>query len=109
MDFQAFGGEIASGVGQRTSGQGYNQTADLKQKYAQTEREESGLDGTWWRKLDSQSGRWTSPDPYHGSMDAGDPQSFNRYTYAGNQPTNFIDLSGLFMLTPKPDLKRLKG
>ncbi len=36
-----------------------------------------------------------SPDPYLGSMELGDPQSFNRYGYVGNDPINFIDPSGL--------------
>jgi uncharacterized protein RhaS with RHS repeats len=48
---------------------------------------------TWWRKYGSLSGRWTSPDPLGGSI--GDPQSFNAYSYAGNDPVNLIDPSGL--------------
>ncbi len=42
-----------------------------------------------------QMGRWMSPDPYLGSMDPSNPQSFNRYSYVGNSPLNFIDPSGL--------------
>ncbi len=41
------------------------------------------------------SGRWTSPDPYTGSMTIADPQSFHRYNYTQNDPVNFIDPSGL--------------
>lgn len=40
-------------------------------------------------------GRWMSPDPYNGSYDFSDPQSFNRYAYARNNPRSFIDPSGL--------------
>lgn len=95
MDYAAFGEEIASSVGQRTA-QGYTSSDSLRQKYALTERDEaSGLDHTWFRKHENRAGRWTSPDPYNGSMNIGNPQSFNRYSYVENQPTNFIDPSGL--------------
>ena len=39
------------------------------------------------------SGRWTSPDPLRGTIAA--PQSFNAYTYAANDPVNFVDPTGL--------------
>jgi len=44
------------------------------------------------RWFDAQLGRFTSPD----SLVPGpsDPQSFNRYTYAGNSPVNLSDPSG---------------
>jgi hypothetical protein len=35
------------------------------------------------------------PDPYDGSYDLGDPQSFNRNSYTQNDPVNFVDPSGL--------------
>jgi RHS repeat-associated protein len=44
----------------------------------------TGLDHTPFRKYDSGRGRWTSPDPHGGSMEAGDPQSFNRYAYVND-------------------------
>jgi RHS repeat-associated protein len=101
MDYTAFGEEINSGVGQRTTAQGFNATNNLNQKYALTERDKAtGLDHTWWRKNENKAGRWTSPDPYSGSAELGDPQSFNRYSYVGNDPTNFVDPSGLFMAPP---------
>jgi RHS repeat-associated protein len=94
-DYAAFGEEINSNIGQRTA-QGYASSDNLRQKYALTERDEaSGLDHTWFRKNENRAGRWTSPDPYNGSMNLGDPQSFNRYSYVENQPTNFVDPSGL--------------
>jgi RHS repeat-associated protein len=95
-DYRPFGEEIWAGTGQRTTTQSYNATDKLRQKYAQTERDAvTGLDHTPWRKYDSFAGRWTSPDPYMGSMSIGDPQSFNRYSYVQNDPVNFADPSGL--------------
>ena len=98
MDYTAFGEDLQSNIGQRTTAQGFGSSSsgNLDQKYALTERDKAtGLDHTWFRKHENQAGRWTSPDPYNGSMNIGDPQSFNRYSYVNNQPTNFVDPSGL--------------
>jgi RHS repeat-associated protein len=40
------------------------------------------------------AGRWLSPDPYDGSYHLGNPQSFNRYAYAKNNPLGKVDPSG---------------
>ncbi len=102
-DFLPFGEEIAVNVGMRPSAQGFKAVDSLglvpdriRQRYAMTERDDtSGLDHTWWRKYENRSGRWTSPDPYLGSMTIGDPQSFNRFAYVRNDPVNLVDPSGL--------------
>ena len=102
MDYTAFGEEIGANVGMRTTQQGFTAPNKLDEKYALTERDKAtGLDHTQWRKNENQAGRWTSPDPYIGSASIGNPQSFNRYSYVSNQPTNFIDPSGLFMIAPR--------
>jgi RHS repeat-associated protein len=95
LDYQPFGEEIASDTELRTAGRGYGSVDSTRQRYAGMERDESGLDHTLWRKYESRAGRWTTPDPYGGSMQTGDPQSFNRYAYVGNDPVNFTDPSGL--------------
>lgn len=56
---------------------------------------ESNLEHTWFRQLSGTQGRWASPDPYLGSMDLGNPQSFNRYVYALNNPLNLMYPRGL--------------
>lgn len=97
QDFTAFGEEVGANVGLRTTAQGYGANNNLNQKYALTERDQaSGLDHTGWRKLENRSGRWTSPDPYSGSFSLNNPQSFNRYTYVGNDPVNLVDPTGLY-------------
>ncbi len=40
-------------------------------------------------------GRWSTPDPYDGSYDWANPQSLNRYAYAGWSPFGAVDPSGL--------------
>jgi hypothetical protein len=42
----------------------------------------------WWS-------RFAQPDPYDGSYEFANPQSFNRYAYVQNDPVNFTDPSGL--------------
>lgn len=96
-DYLPFGEEIWAGTGLRTAAQGFGAVDTHRQKYALTERDDAtGLDHTWWRKYESFSGRWTSPDPYSGSATIANPQSFHRYTYVGNDPVNLVDPSGLY-------------
>jgi RHS repeat-associated protein len=95
-DYLPFGEEIWAGVGLRTSSQKYGQTDKVRQQFALLERDEAtGLDHAWFRKHDSFAGRWTSPDPYAGSISLDNPQSFNRYSYVENDPINLTDPTGL--------------
>lgn len=91
-----YGEEIGSGTGRRTTAQGFGSSNTPRQKYGLTERDEAvGLDHTWLRKHENRADRWTSPDPYGGSMSPGDPQNFDRFNWVSGQPTNSIDPSGL--------------
>ncbi len=93
-DYLPFGEEIFAGTGLRTASQKYSVTDKVRQRFAMTERDEAtGLDHTLFRKYDSFAGRWTSPDPLGGSI--ANPQSFNYYTYAANDPVNAVDPLGL--------------
>ncbi len=98
FDFTAFGEEISLGIGTRSIENGYSGDATTRQGYGLTEKDSSGLNHTWFRKNENRAGRWTSPDPYNGSMDTDNPQSFNRYGYVENEPTNFVDPSGLQLI-----------
>jgi RHS repeat-associated protein len=93
-DYLPFGEEIYAGVGLRTATQKYAVTDKVRQRYALTERDEAtGLDHTWFRKYEGFAGRWTTPDPYPGTI--GNPQTLNRYTYGNHDPINSVDPTGL--------------
>lgn len=47
------------------------------------------------RQYNNAQGRWMSPDPYDGSYNPTNPQSFNRYGYVFNNPVSYLDSSGL--------------
>jgi RHS repeat-associated protein len=47
------------------------------------------------RQYNSAQGHWMRPDPYMGSYNFSNPQSFNRYAYVLNNPLSNIDPSGL--------------
>jgi RHS repeat-associated protein len=55
----------------------------------------SDTDHAQFRQYSSAPGRWMSPDPYGGSYDQSNPQTFNRYSYAMNNPLGIVDPSGL--------------
>jgi RHS repeat-associated protein len=62
--------------------------------FAGKERDpETGFDYFGARYYASQTGRFTSPDPLGGHLL--NPQTFNRYAYAGNNPLRFTDPTGL--------------
>jgi RHS repeat-associated protein len=99
-DYSAFGENIAAGIGLRAAAQGFGSALVPRQKFGLTERDQgTGLDHTWFRKHENRAGRWTSPDPYGGSMSIGNPQSFNRFSYVSNDPLNFVDPTGLEQMT----------
>ncbi len=101
-DYLPFGEEIWAGS-YRSSSYAYGKTDAIRSKYGLTDRDDAtGLDHTWFRKLESFSARWTSPDPYNGSMVINDAQSFNRYAHVQNDPVNFVDPTGLQDDPPPP-------
>ena len=64
-------------------------------KYTSYERDGNASDEAMFRRYNRYHSRFDQPDPYHGSYDQTNPQSFNRYAYAQNDPVNFADPDGL--------------
>jgi RHS repeat-associated protein len=94
-DHLPFGEELTGGVAGRTAPRGYAPTNERNRFTGHARDQGTGYDHTLWRKLDSVQGRRTSPDPDGGSMEIGNPQSFNRYAYVLNDPVNLMDPLGL--------------
>jgi RHS repeat-associated protein len=59
---------------------------------------ESGLDNFGARYNSSNMGRFMTPDPLLNSGRPSNPQTWNRYAYALNNPLNIIDPTGLYDL-----------
>ncbi len=69
-------------------------------RYTGKERDtESGLDYFGARYYGSSIGRWMSPDPSNWGVDFYNPQTWNHYSYVGNNPLSNTDPNGLW-LTP---------
>lgn len=95
-DYIAFGEELYAGMGGRSENQKYSTNDNIRQKFTGYERDnESGLDYAQARYYSSQHGRFTSVDPLTASATIRNPQTFNRYTYALNNPHKFVDPLGL--------------
>ena len=96
-DYMPFGEELGAGTGGRTTGIGFSNSGDNnRMKFTGDERDnETGLDFAQARYNSGTLGRFTTPDPYSGSISTASPQSFNRYAFVGNNPVNRTDPSGL--------------
>ena len=63
----------------------------------QNEDNVSGLYDFLYREESNAPGRWISPDPAGlSAVNIANPQTWNRYTYVGNNPLSFTDQLGLF-------------
>jgi RHS repeat-associated protein len=59
---------------------------------------ENNADHFGAREYAKTQGRWLTPDPAGvAAVNPWNPQTWNRYAYVGNNPTTFVDPSGLFM------------
>lgn len=86
-DFMPFGESVFRG--------GYGSDS-VRQKFTGYERDyETNLDYAKARMYGSGVGRFTSPDPTLASTKRAVPQSWNRYAYALNNPSKYVDPSGM--------------
>lgn len=72
-----------------------NNQGMMSHRYTTYERDTNGGDEAQMRRYQSRWTRFSQPDPFDGSYDISDPQSFNRYSYVNNDPVNFADPNGL--------------
>jgi RHS repeat-associated protein len=116
-DYLPFGEELFAGTGGRTTTMGYtppgNSAADgVRQQFTDKERDtETGLDYFGARYYASVQGRFTGADPYDINFERqesadqeeadalftkyiGQPQHWNRYAYALNNPLRNVDPDG---------------
>ena len=105
-DYVPFGEEIASGVAGRLSV--WNISDSIGQKFTGKERDgESGLDYFGARYYGSSLGRFTSPDPIGIiKQKLFDPQQWNAYGYARNNPLRFMDPTGQYVTNCASDDKK---
>jgi RHS repeat-associated protein len=75
-------------------------TAFQPRKFTSYERDGNGSDEAMFRRYNRWHSRFDQPDPSDESYDFTDPQSLNRYSYVQNDPTNFVDPSGLIAQGP---------
>ncbi len=97
-DFMPYGEELYAGVGARTATLKYSTTGidNIRKRFTGYEKdEETNLDYANARMYQNKHGRFTTVDPLMASADAFNPQTFNRYTYTGNDPINRTDPNGL--------------
>src|SRR5260370_20618500 len=88
IDLDPWGGETATGSNQ----------AFQPHRFTNYERDANSGDEAMMRRYTGKWHRFYQPDPYDGSYNLGDPQSFNRYAYTQNDPVNFVDPTGLMWI-----------
>lgn len=74
------------------------------QKFNGYIRDSIGADDAMFRRYNRWWSRFDQPDPYDGSYDLTNPQTFNRYAYVNNDPVNFVDPSGLLPQVCPPEM-----
>ena len=100
-DFMPFGEQLAPDSSYRTANLKYNSNDNIRQKFTGYQKDmETGLDFAEARYYNNQHGRFTAVDPLLASGKSANPQTFNRYVYAINNPVALIDPTGLQVAKP---------
>jgi RHS repeat-associated protein len=99
-DYAAFGEELGPAHGSVRSGIGgyptISQADGQRKQFTSKERDiETGLDYFLARYYSSTQGRFTSVDPANAGAEPSNPQSWNGYAYAFNNPLKYQDPDGL--------------
>ena len=95
MDYYLFGGQILNSAADGNRDLECNGTTNEPLKFTGKERDaETGLDYFGARYISSAQGRFTSPDPKLLPSDFSNPQRWNKYAYALNNPLRYVDPDG---------------
>ena len=73
-------------------------------KFTSYSRDGIGSDDAMHRRYNRWWSRFEQPDPYDGSYDLANPQTFNRYAYVNNDPVNLVDPTGLLPGVCPPEM-----
>jgi len=97
-DYLPFGQELLADSAARTTGLGYvSAPDDSNPKFTGEVRDaETALDWLAIRAVSGAQGRFQSVDPSNAGAFSADPQSWNGYSYVGNNPLTYTDPSGQF-------------
>jgi RHS repeat-associated protein len=92
-------GNIVTQLGHYPFGESWYNSTNDKLLFTSYERDsESGNDYAMARSYVNRLARYSSNDPFSGSI--ANPQSLNRFAYAFNDPVNFVDPLGLDTTVP---------
>jgi len=96
-DYEPFGQEIGANYDGRTTTMGFTAMLDdANPKFTGQMRDyETTLDWFNVRYYSGWQGRFQSPDPGNVGADPSNPQSWNGYSYVGNNPLSYTDPSGM--------------
>ena len=95
LDLAPFGEEIPGSANGRSGQVGYSAAVPFSPRFTGKERDaETGLDYFGARYFSGAQGRFTSPDNFLNDTTALDPQRWNLYTYARNNPLRYVDPNG---------------
>jgi RHS repeat-associated protein len=69
-------------------------------KFTGQDRDQETVSDDWFqvRYMDGAQGRFQSVDPGNAGANLGDPQTWNGYSYVGNNPLSYTDPSGMMTL-----------
>lgn len=81
--------------GGETNHSGNQTQAFQPKKFTSYIRDAFGSDDAMHRRYNPGLNRFDQSDPYDGSYNLANPQSFNRYAYVNNDPVNLVDPLGL--------------
>lgn len=94
QDFLPFGESLGSTNGRSSTA--FSAEAPRQQFTGKERDAETGMDYFGARYMSAPEVRFTSPDPLLNSGHPSDPQTWNRYTYVGNNPLRNVDPTGLY-------------